>query len=105
MPFYTPELLPANPTAQQLTFSSYKNHNTLKALVVITPTGEICFASDVVTVSWQTGFLIEDALVPGVEINVEINVPPLLNETGQLTENERTYTRQIASLRTHLLNR
>ena len=54
------------------------------------------------TVSWQTGFLIEDVLLPGLEINVEINVPPLLNETGQLTENERIYTRQIASLHTHV---
>jgi hypothetical protein len=26
---------PSNPQAQQLTFSSYKNHNTLKALVCI----------------------------------------------------------------------
>ena len=32
---------PSNPQAQQLTFSSYKNHNTLKALVSITPSGAI----------------------------------------------------------------
>ena len=38
--------MPTNPTAQQLTFSSYKNHNTLKALIAITPTGAICFVSD-----------------------------------------------------------
>ena len=37
--------MPANPTAQQLTFSNYKNHNTLKALIAITPTGAICFVS------------------------------------------------------------
>ena len=28
---------PSNPQAQQLTFSSYKNHNTLQALVAVTP--------------------------------------------------------------------
>ena len=29
-----------------VTFSSYKNRNTLKALIAITPTGAICFVSD-----------------------------------------------------------
>ena len=29
--------MPSNPSAQQLTFSNYKNHNTAKALVGITP--------------------------------------------------------------------
>jgi len=37
--------MPANPKAQQLTFSSYKNHNILKALIAITPTEAICFVS------------------------------------------------------------
>ena len=36
---------PSNPQAQQLTYSSYKNHNTLKALVVVTPSGAISFVS------------------------------------------------------------
>ena len=36
---------PSNPQAQQLTFSSYKNHNTLKALVAVTPSGAISFVS------------------------------------------------------------
>ena len=36
---------PSNPQAQQLTFSSYKNHNTLKSLVGITPSGGVCFVS------------------------------------------------------------
>ena len=31
-----------------------------------------------------------------------MNVPPLLNETGQLKENEWTYTRQIPSLHIHV---
>ena len=37
---------PSDPEAQQLTFSTYKNTNTLKALVVITPSGSVCFSSD-----------------------------------------------------------
>ena len=44
------------------------------------------------------GFTIEDVLPPGVSLNV----PPRLNETGQLTENERTTTRRIASVRIHV---
>ena len=36
---------PSNPQAQQLTFSSYKNHNTFKALVCVTPSGGISFVS------------------------------------------------------------
>jgi hypothetical protein len=37
---------PSNPEAQQLTFSSYKNSNTLKALIGITPSGSVCFVSE-----------------------------------------------------------
>ena len=37
--------MPANPSAQQLKFSHYKNHNTLKALIGITPSGAIIFIS------------------------------------------------------------
>ena len=37
---------PKNPTAQQLTFSKYKNHNTFKALIAISPAGAVSFVSD-----------------------------------------------------------
>ena len=36
---------PSSPAAQQLTFSTYKNHNTLKALLGVTPSGAISFIS------------------------------------------------------------
>ena len=36
---------PSSPVAQQQTFSSYKNHNTLKVLIGITPSGAISFVS------------------------------------------------------------
>lgn len=38
--------MPSNPSAQQLMFSNYKNHNTAKTLVGISPSGAICFISD-----------------------------------------------------------
>jgi hypothetical protein len=37
---------PSNPVAQQLTWSSYKNRNTAKVLVGITPGGCVSFVSD-----------------------------------------------------------
>jgi len=44
------------------------------------------------------GFTIADVLPS----NVLLNVPPRLNETGQLTEAEWTRTRRIASVRIHV---
>ena len=44
------------------------------------------------------GFTIDDILPPGVTLNV----PPRLNDSGQLTESEWTTTRRIASVRIHV---
>ena len=113
--------MPSNPTAQQLTFSNYKNRNTLKSLIGITPSGAVCFVSDLYggnisdkkltaecgilkllesgdAIMADRGFTIEDILPTGVTLNV----PPRLNETGQLTENERSTTRRIVSIRIHV---
>ena len=113
--------MPSNPTAQQLTFSSYKNHNTLKALIGITPSGAVSFISDLYggsisdkkivvksgflkllepgdSIMADRGFTLDDILPPGVQLNI----PPMMNETGQLTENERMTTRRIASVRIHV---
>ena len=49
---------PSDPQAQQLTFSSYKNHNILKALIGITPSGVISFVSDL----YGSIFLIDNSL-------------------------------------------
>ena len=101
----------------QLTFSSYKNHNTLKALIDITPSGAISFISDLYggsisdkkivvksgflkllepgdSIMADRGFSLDDILPPGVQLNI----PPMMNETGQLTEQERMTTRRIASV-------
>ena len=113
--------MPKNPTAQQLTYSNYKNHNTLKALVAITPSGAISFISDLYggnisdkkltqvsgllnllecgdSVMADRGFNIQDILPSGVTLNI----PPHLDESGQLSESERTTTRRIASVRIHV---
>ena len=113
--------MPANPSAQQLTFSSYKNHNTLKVLIGITPSGVISFVSDLYggnisdkkltqmsgllsllepgdAIMADRGFTIGDILPQGVTLNM----PPRMNESGQLTESERTTTRRVASVRIHV---
>jgi len=110
--------MPNNPSAQQLTFSNYKHHNTLKALIGITPSGAISFISggnisdkkltlesgilelfdpgDAIMA--DRGFNIADILPDGVSLNV----PPRMNDSGQLTESERTTIRRIASIRIHV---
>ena len=113
---------PNNPEAQQLTFSSYKNTNTLKALVGIVPKGGISFVStlfggsisdkeltarsglidklqrnDVIMV--DHGFNISDLLV---NKGVRVNVPPFMNQLGQFEESELLETRRIATLRIHV---
>ena len=115
------ELIIDIPSAQQLTFSNYRNHNTAKALVGITPSGAICFISDLyggnisdkkLTVECgilkplehgdstmaDRGFTVKDVLPLGVSLNV----PPRLNDTGQLTKNECTTTKRIASVPIHV---
>ena len=113
---------PSNPEAQQLTFSTYKNSNTLKALVGITPSGSVCFVSQLyggsisdkeITAKSQfmdklrsgdeimadRGFNIQELLA---EKGVKVNVPPFMNESGQFTEQEMVSTRRIATLRIHV---
>ena len=42
----TPLRRPKNPKAQQETFSTYKNRNTAKVLVGVTPGGLVSYVSD-----------------------------------------------------------
>ena len=111
----------ANPTAQQLTFSAYKNHNTFKALVAVTPTGAISFVSSLYggcisdreltiksgllellqpgdSVMADKGFQISDLLY---DRGVDLNIPPLKIEP-QLSEDDMVLTRRIANLRIHV---
>ena len=112
---------PSNPQAQQLTFSSYKNHNTLKALVCITPSGVISFVSELYggctsdrelfvrsglldlleagdSVMADRGFTIADLLEMK---GVTLNIPPM-KVNDQLSETELITTRRIAALRIHV---
>ena len=112
---------PTEPSAQQLTFSSYKNHNTGKVLAGITPSGAFSFISPMYggsisdrqlfiesgllekldsgdSIMEDKGFNIPDIL----ECNgVTLNIPPRKNDS-QLSEKELTETRRIASLRIHI---
>lgn len=113
---------PSNPEAQQLTFSSYKNTNTLKALIGIVPKGSISFVSTLYggsisdkeltirsglldkvqrgdAVMADRGFNIQDILAPK---GVRVNIPPFMNPTGQFDEKELLETRRIATLRIHV---
>ena len=100
---------PSLPELQQMTYSSYKNHNTHKALVGISPGGAITFVSKLFpgsisdkeltrksgllsllemgdSIMADRGFDIQDDLTP---LGVKVNIPPFLKGKEQLSENER----------------
>ena len=113
---------PALPELQQLTFSTYKNTNTYKGLIGISPSGTVVFVSDLYpgcisdkeltrkcgildmldkgdTLMADRGFDIEgDLILRGVRLNI----PPFLKGKQQLSQSELVQTRRIASLRIHV---
>lgn len=113
---------PNNPEAQQLTFSSYKNTNTLKALIGIVPKGGISFISTLYggsisdkEITEKSGLIDKlqhgDAIMADRGFNIQemlaskgvrVNVPPFMNQTGQFDEHELLETRRIATLRIHV---
>ena len=113
---------PELPEIQQMTFSSYKNDNTYKALVGISPNGVITFVSLLYPGSISDKELtrrcgILDLLEPGYSVmadrgfdieedlalrGVRLNIPPFLRGKTQLSEKELITTRRIASLRIHV---
>ena len=113
---------PSLPELQQLTFSSYKNHNTYKGLIGISPSGAATFVSKLYpggisdkeftcrsglldllergdSVMADRGFDILGDLAP---IGVKLNIPPFLRGKKQLDPKELVETRRIASLRIHV---
>ena len=112
---------PTSATAQQLTYSTYKTHNTANALIGVTPNGFISFVPDIQpgrlsdkeivirsrltdlleagdTVMADRGFTIDDLL----DKSVELNIPPFLKDKGQFDSSEVASTRSIASVRIHV---
>ena len=100
----------------------YKNTNTLKGLIGITPTGAVSFVSPLYSgnisdkdltrncgllelleegdsIMADRGFDIDEVLKP---IGVTLNMPPFLGNKDQLDQVELIQTRRIASLRVHV---
>ena len=105
-----------------MTFSNYKNNNTFKGLIGISPSGAITFVSSLFSgsisdkeltrqsgllallekgdsIMADRGFDIEADLIP---LGVKLNIPPFLKGKSQLSENEMVATRRIASVRIHV---
>lgn len=118
---------PRNPTAQSQTFSSYKQHNTFKALVCISPSGAITYVSKLWGgnvsdryITKDCGFL--DLIRPGDEImadrgflirdlllkkRAKLIIPPLTKRCAwgkgkHLSASDILKTRNIARFRIHV---
>ena len=114
--------MPSMPEIQELTFSHYKNHNTYKALVGISPSRVVTFASDLFPgsisdkeiVRWSgllallevgdtmmadRGFDIEDDIAP---LGVHANIPPFLRSIQQFDSKDLIITHRIASVCIHV---
>ena len=113
---------PALPELQQLTYSSYKNHNTYKGLIGISPSGAVMFISAFYPGSISDKELtrcsgILDLLEEGDSVmadrgfdikedldllRVRLNIPPFIKGKKQLNDEELVETNRIATLRIHI---
>jgi len=113
---------PSLPDLPQMIFSSYKNKNTFKVLVGISPSEAITFISILYSgsisdkeltrqigilallerddsVMADRGFDIEANLIP---LGVKLNISPFLKNKSQLSEKEMIETRHITSVCFHV---
>ena len=113
---------PSSLAVQASTFSSYKNRNTVKVLVAITPSGAICFMSPLFEGSVSDkklmeqsgllvkledgdelmadkGFKIQDILAP---YGIRLTVPPFLGGEKQMSAREVVKTKNTANVRVHV---
>ncbi|XP_065905880.1 uncharacterized protein [Dysidea avara] len=113
---------PSSLLSQCSTFSAYKNNNTVKVLIGITPSGVISFVSKcyegsisdrkLVEVSGlleklepgdqimaDKGFQIQDLLAP---LGVQLTIPPFLASKAQMATSDVIVTKKIANLRVHV---
>ena len=110
---------PAIPELQQLTFSTYKNHNTYKGLIRISPSGAVTFVLSLYPgstsdkeLTHRSGLLdlleVGDSVMAdrGFDIQEELalllNIPLFLRGKKQLSSNELVEIRRIAALRIHV---
>ncbi|XP_033730305.1 uncharacterized protein LOC117319639 isoform X2 [Pecten maximus] len=112
---------PSLPSAQRVTFSQYKHHNTFKCLVSITPTGTFSFISELYSGSISDKRIVVDSnfldkVERGDDIMADrgflirgelalrgatLNIPPFSNGK-QLCPQAVTKTRRIAHARIHV---
>lgn len=113
---------PSNIVLQCITFSNYKNHHTAKALIGITPSGAVCFVSDLYVGSVTDKDITQDCGIlelcekdshiladKGFEIQdlcdqykIRIDHPPILRGVTQMSQWQEKETRSIARLRIHV---
>ncbi|KAK3891895.1 hypothetical protein Pcinc_001169 [Petrolisthes cinctipes] len=117
---------PGNTSSQAATFSSYKHHNTVKALIGVTPTGVITFVSKTFGGNTSDAHIFQSEFIsrlePGdavmvdkgfniadlaLEYGAKLYIPPFTrNKSGgkgkTLNQNEIKTTRDIARLRVHV---
>ena len=113
---------PKQPVAQQATFSTYKNRNTMKVLVGCSPGGLVTFISPAYggsvsdrgiaersqlpqscdpgdSVMADKGFNVQDLFIP---YNVIINIPTFFKKKNRLSCQTVLNDRKIASKRVHI---
>ncbi|CAC5413894.1 unnamed protein product [Mytilus coruscus] len=113
---------PRSPIAQQSTFSTYKNRNTIKILVGATPGGlvsyvspsyggsssdrQICESSRLMTICdhgdsimADKGFNVQDLFAP---YDVSINIPTFFRKKNRMTCKSVMKDRKISSKRVHI---
>ena len=113
---------PAFPTAQQSTFSTYKNRNTVKVLVGVSPGGLTSYVSESYggstsdrqiversslpsqcdtgdSVMSDKGFDVQDIFAP---YNVKVNIPTFFKKRNRMDGSTVVKDRKIASKRVHV---
>lgn len=117
---------PSNIQAQQETFSTYKNRNTIKVLIGITPKGAVSFISDCYggaasdrsiiersallsncdamfekkdSIMADKGFLVQDLFA---NFDVEINIPTFMRGRTRLPQAQRLSDAAVSSKRVHV---
>jgi hypothetical protein len=113
---------PKNPTAQQATFSTYKNRNTVKVLVGATPGGLVSYISDSYggstsdrqiversslmkmfnekdSIMADKGFNVQDIFAP---LDVHVNIPTFFKKKNRMSGETVMRDRKISSKRVHI---